>query len=55
MQPRTEAADRGTLAFRVEFPAGQAAELVLEISPGPADNAASDWTYWAGLLLETAR
>lgn len=55
LQPRTEAADRGTLAFRVEFPAGQAAELVLEISPGPADNAASDWTYWAGLLLETAR
>jgi len=55
LRPRDEAADRGVQAFRVEFPAGAGGELVLIIDPGPAGNAASDWTFWTDLLLETAR
>jgi len=55
LRPREEAADRGVQSFRVEFPSDPAGEIQLCIEPGPADNAASDWTYWSDLLLETAR
>lgn len=55
LRPREEAADRGGQSFRVELPAGAGGEMILLIEPGPADNAASDWTYWSDLILETTR
>jgi len=54
LRPRIEPADRGVQFFGVTLPT-TGGELILEIGPGPADNPASDWTYWSDLLLETAR
>lgn len=53
LRPREEAADRGPQFFRAELPAPGPGRLELRISPGPAENPASDWTYWADLALET--
>ena len=55
LRPREEPADGGRQSFRVELPAGPGGELELAITPGPADSATSDWTYWSDLLLETSR
>ena len=55
LRPRDEPADRPVQSFRVELPAAAAGgELELVIGPGPADNAASDWTYWIDLALENS-
>jgi 4-amino-4-deoxy-L-arabinose transferase-like glycosyltransferase len=54
LRPREEISDRGVQSFRVELPAnGHGGELELVISPGPADNPASDWTFWTDLTLES--
>ncbi|WP_438479509.1 ArnT family glycosyltransferase [Oleiharenicola lentus] len=56
LQPKNDPASRGVQAFRVELPGNaEDAELWLDIEPGPADDATSDWTFWSDLLLETAR
>lgn len=53
LRPLTVAADRGTHAFDVDLPADEhGGTLEFAISPGPADNNASDWTYWSDLTLE---
>ena len=55
LRPRDEPADRPIQSFRVALPAPHAGgELELAINPGPADNAASDWTYWIDLALENS-
>ena len=55
LRPRDEPADRPIQSFRVALPASAAGgELELAIGPGPADNAASDWTFWIDLALENS-
>jgi 4-amino-4-deoxy-L-arabinose transferase-like glycosyltransferase len=51
LRPRENPADRPVQSFRVEW-APTGGELELAISPGPADNNASDWTFWTDLLLD---
>jgi hypothetical protein len=53
LQPREVAADRAVQSFRVALPGDRGGELELLIGPGPAENPASDWTFWTDLLLET--
>jgi 4-amino-4-deoxy-L-arabinose transferase-like glycosyltransferase len=54
LRPREESMDRGVQSFRVELPANAGGgELELVIHPGPADNPASDWTFWTDLTLES--
>lgn len=55
LKPREEAADRPVQSFEVSLPAHRGGELELVTSPGPVDDAASDWTFWTGLLLENSR
>lgn len=55
LRPREEAADRGLHDFRVKLPPHQGGELELGVATGPADNSASDWTFWTDLLLENYR
>lgn len=52
LNPRDVPADRGVQSFRVVLPARPNGELLLRISPGPADNPASDWTFWTDLAFE---
>ncbi|MDB6115250.1 MAG: hypothetical protein JWQ62_2195 [Lacunisphaera sp.] len=52
LRPREETGDRGVQPFRVALPADSSGELELVIGVGPNDNSASDWTYWADLMLE---
>lgn len=52
LRPRENPADRPVQSFRVELAPAAGGELELAISPGPADNNASDWTFWTDLLLE---
>lgn len=54
LNPREEPADRGEQAFEARLP-GRAGQIELIITPGPAGNAASDWTYWSELLLTDSR
>ncbi len=55
LRPVEEPGDRGEQAFDVTLPRGAGARLELVVNNGPADNAASDWTYWSDLLLTTSR
>lgn len=53
LRPREEITDRGIQSFRVELPTNRTGgQLELVITPGPAENLASDWTYWTDLTLE---
>ncbi len=52
MNPRDLEEDRGTWNFRVELPANKPGEIELDITPGPQNNNAYDWTYWSFLNLE---
>ncbi len=55
LRPREEPGDRPIQSFRVPLPAGATGgELELAITPGPAGNAASDWTFWIDLALENS-
>jgi 4-amino-4-deoxy-L-arabinose transferase-like glycosyltransferase len=54
LRPRETESDRNDQTFRVELPDRNGGELELVIGGGPADNFASDWTYWTDLMLETA-
>ena len=53
LNPRDVVADRGTQAFRVELPVDVTGVIELNITPGPEDNNAYDWTYWSYLMIET--
>lgn len=57
LQPATEPGDRGIRSFSIALPPMSPGEFHLEfiITAGPQGNAASDWTYWSDLLLETSR
>jgi 4-amino-4-deoxy-L-arabinose transferase-like glycosyltransferase len=56
LRPREESADRGPQAFNLDLPAAlRTGRIEFGINPGPAGNAASDWTYWANLLLHGPR
>jgi len=55
LRPLENQDDRGEQAFHVTVPGPhQGGLLILEINPGPADNNASDWTYWSNLTLENS-
>ncbi|HUL55098.1 MAG TPA: hypothetical protein VLT83_16970 [Opitutaceae bacterium] len=54
LQPRDHPEDRPLQFFTVDLPPHAAGRLELVITPGPADNAACDWTYWADLEIETS-
>jgi hypothetical protein len=57
LRPREVETDRGVQSFRVPIPAvaEQGTRLEFVITPGLTDNAASDWTFWTDLRLETSR
>jgi 4-amino-4-deoxy-L-arabinose transferase-like glycosyltransferase len=55
LRPREEPADRGLQSFRFELPPHGGGELEFAIGVGPNGNYASDWTFWADLLLENYR
>ena len=56
LDPRKLSADRGIQSFRIAIPArAQTGDrLDLQITPGPADDATSDWTTWTDLVLESS-
>jgi hypothetical protein len=55
LQPRDHLDDRPLQFFAVELPAGATGgRLEFVITPGPSENNACDWTYWADLQVETA-
>ncbi len=53
LRPRDAAADRGVQSFVAKLPS-ESGELEFVITPGPAGNSASDWTYWRHLRLENS-
>ena len=54
IQPQLRPTEKGEQAFRVELPLVAANDiLTLEINPGLAGDASSDWTYWRDLTFET--
>lgn len=57
LQPTTIPADRGVQSFVVPLPTASpdGSRLEFVVAPGPADNAATDWTFWVDLRLETSR
>jgi 4-amino-4-deoxy-L-arabinose transferase-like glycosyltransferase len=55
LQPTTNPQDRERQSFRVKLPPHQGGKLELITTPGPADNSASDWTFWSDLMLENYR
>ncbi len=55
VQPHLHPADAGDQSFEVSLPPHASGEVLsLEINPGTADNASSDWTYWSNLTFETS-
>ena len=55
INPRVEAMDRGAHQLGVGLPPVTTGDsLELEITTGPSGDAASDWTYWSELKLETS-
>lgn len=55
INPQAEALDRGEHHLGVELPAfAEGDVLELEITAGPSGDAASDWTFWSELKLETS-
>jgi 4-amino-4-deoxy-L-arabinose transferase-like glycosyltransferase len=55
LQPRDHPEDRPLQFFAVDLPAhAEGGRLEFMITPGPADNTACDWTYWADLQVETS-
>jgi len=56
LQPRDHPDDRPVHPFSLELPPhGAGASVEFIITPGPADNAASDWTYWTDLEADSFR
>lgn len=57
LEPTTVDADRGVQSFTVRLPADRAPDEHLQfvITPGRADSAATDWTFWTDLRLESSR
>lgn len=54
LRPLEQPEDGAHQTFIVELPPeARGGRLELAIHPGPAGNAASDWTYWSDLVLET--
>jgi hypothetical protein len=55
IQPQLRPAETGEQGFRTSLPPRLPGDvLVLEINPGPAGDASSDWTYWRDLIFETS-
>ena len=55
INPRVEAMDRGEHQLEVALSSFSAGDILeLEITAGPSGDAASDWTYWSELKLETS-
>jgi hypothetical protein len=55
LQPQDHPEDRPLQFFAVDLPPeATSGRLRFVITPGPADNTACDWTYWADLELETS-
>jgi hypothetical protein len=54
LKPRENPEDRGRQSFTAPLPANTPGELEFVITPGPAGNSASDWTYWRDLQLENS-
>lgn len=52
LTPLTNEQDRGFLPFAVELPPEAGGTVELIITPGPQDNANTDWTYWTGVRFE---
>lgn len=57
LRPTLVETDRGVHSFRVVLPGARDPDDRLEfvITAGMADSAASDWTFWKNLRLETSR
>jgi 4-amino-4-deoxy-L-arabinose transferase and related glycosyltransferases of PMT family len=55
LDPARNPADRPTQSFHLSFDHLTAPlRLEFEITAGPTGNAASDWTFWSDLILETS-
>jgi hypothetical protein len=55
LQPHLRGSDQTEQSFHVKLPAADSTrKLILEITPGPAADATSDWTYWSDVQLETS-
>lgn len=55
LKPWAVAEDRGEQPFNLVLPRHAAGgTLELNITSGPANNSASDWTYWADLQLKNS-
>jgi 4-amino-4-deoxy-L-arabinose transferase-like glycosyltransferase len=50
--PAATVADRGVQSFRLALPTHAGGRIELMTDPGPAENPASDWTYWIDLTFE---
>ncbi len=53
IRPAQIPAERGLQPLSVDVPAGAVGQIEFIITPGPAGNPSSDWTYWADLVVET--
>ncbi len=55
LQPRDHPEDRPLQFFTADLPPhAKGGRLEFVITPGPSDNSACDWTYWADLQIETS-
>jgi hypothetical protein len=51
LDPLRSTNDRGTREMKVALPAGSTGDLWFRTLPGPANNIACDWAYWAGIEI----
>ncbi|MBK7644791.1 MAG: hypothetical protein IPJ19_17410 [Planctomycetes bacterium] len=51
-RPEQTLTEHAMQALDLEFTQAQAGELILVTTPGPGENRACDWCYWAGVKLE---
>ena len=49
LEPRTKGRDRGPQSGRIEIPSRRPGRLVFQFLPGPMNDPAFDWAYWADL------
>lgn len=55
LNPKALPEDRAPVAFAIPLPSGSGRTIDFTISPGPAGNPASDWTFWRNLVFENSR
>lgn len=51
LQPARAAADRGPQTLSLDSAQPFGGTIILRISPGPANNPASDWAYWSKITI----